>query len=458
MRFGLQRVNNTGFGEIVMKTLSGLRMSLVRKAWCLALAVLPAASATAAQPIDPLVFAARVQQEVAELRGLPFKQPVPMEKQTPDALGRRMQQEMNEVVPPQIAAHFGKIVQRLGLYRGPELGDFHGLMEMVMTTQAAAYYDTQAKRIYILDEGGNELEQGVIYSHELYHGLQDQHFDLEGYIPDGEKQGPGKLDGDQILARTAVIEGEATYIHTLWAMRSMTGMTPQRFLVAPVIAMQANLGIDQLRGMVGESGARAAAEMDDIPPFILETLVGNYLKGAAFVFAVQEQGWGSVEKLYKEYPPQSTEQILHPEKWVARENPSKITWPDLGKLRALRNWRLLDDDVLGEIQWRIIFGAQGQQAEAAAAAAGWDGDRYAVFKHKDSDQTLLLLRTAWDSEAEATQFAAAYRRALQVKYEAGEEPVLVEQQGTDVFIVEGGRKGDLAALMKVVRQSRRTRG
>ncbi|HXR50990.1 MAG TPA: hypothetical protein VN762_02540, partial [Steroidobacteraceae bacterium] len=84
-------------------------------------------------------------------------------------------------------------------------------------------------------------------------------------------------------------------------------------------------------------------------------------------------------------------------------------------------------------------------------------DRYAVFKRKGSDETLLLLRTAWDSEAEARQFTEIYRRALAVKYEGASDPVSVEQQGADVFIVEGGRKADLAALMKVVRQSKKTR-
>jgi len=322
-----------------------------------------------------------------------------------------------------------------------------------MTSQAAAYYDPAEKRIYILSGTGDELELGLIYAHELYHGMQDQYFDLEAYLPQGSK-----LDGDQLLARQAVVEGEATYIHTLWAVRKMMNSMPSRELIAPAIRMQADLTIDQLRGMVGESAQEAMAQIDDIPPFILETLLGNYLKGAAFIFAVQEQGWPAVETLFKAYPPQSTEQILHPEKWLAHEGPATIVWPDFARVPALRDWQLLDDDVVGEIQWRIIFNAQGLQGEAEAAAAGWDGDRYAVFKRKGSDETLLLLRTSWDSEAEATQFVTAYRRALAVKYEGASDPVRVEQQGADVFIVEGGRKADLDALIKVVHQAKKTHG
>jgi hypothetical protein len=191
----------------------------------------------------------------------------------------------------------------------------------------------------------------------------------------------------------------------------------------------------------------------DIPPFLLDTMIAAYLKGMAFVFAVHADGWPAVEKLYKEYPPQSTEQILHPGKWLSRENPSIIQWPDLARAKALEGWELLDDDVLGEFSWRIVLREHGLTAEAEGAAAGWDGDRYAVFKRADSDEMLLLVRTSWDSKADAKEFAEAYRRVLAVKYADAPEQTQVVQKGADVFIVEGG---DAKALLKVVKQARKS--
>lgn len=421
-------------------------------ALCLVSSLAAHAAAPAASPPDPLATAARIQQEVVEIRGLPFKQPVKMEKQTAEGLGLLMDKEMAEAVPVAISDHFDKIVRRLGLYRGPEIKDYKALMRTVITSQVAAYYDPDTKSVYLLSGGDSTLEQGVIMSHELYHALQDQYFDLDGFM--SKKL---ELNSDQEMARNALVEGEATYIHTLWGIRQMlNGTSPPRALVAPAIQMQANLSMAELREMVGGSAADAA-ELDAIPPFILEVMMGNYLKGAGFVFAVHEQGWDAVEKLYREYPPQSTEQILHPEKWLARENPLLIAWTDLAKERALGDWELLDEDVVGEIQWRIIFAEHGMKAEASAAAGGWDGDRYAIFKRKGTDETLMLLRTAWDGEADATQFADAYRRLLAVKYGTTGDAVLVEQQGQEVFVVEGGRKADLEALMKVIRQAKKRR-
>lgn len=409
-----------------------------------------ATGAMSADAADPMVLARSIQKDVAELRGLPFKKAVPMEKQSPEVLGRRMDKEMAHAVRPALVRHFDKIVRRLGLYRGPEIRDFAGMMRTVVTSQIAAYYDPHTQHIYLLDEGSSDIEQGVVYSHELYHALQDQYFDLEKF-----SAAKLKLNSDQEMARDALVEGEATYIHTMWGLRKMLNVMPPRAAIGAAVQMQANQTFDDLRQQMIAGSGQGASEVENIPPFILEVMMGSYLKGAAFVFAVQEKGWPEVEKLYREYPPQSTEQILHPEKWMARENPVSFAWRDLRKQRVLKGWELLDDDVIGEIQWRIIFGVHGLQKEAERAAAGWGGDRYAVFKRRDSDQTLLLLRTAWDSDTEAAQFVESYRRVLAVKYAGVSEAVRVEQQGAEVLIVEGGQEADLDALMGVIRQARK---
>jgi hypothetical protein len=51
-----------------------------------------------------------------------------------------------------------------------------------------------------------------------------------------------------------------------------------------------------------------------LPAFMWETLSGNAVLGMKFIDAIQPRGWPEVEKLYRERPPASTEQILHPGK------------------------------------------------------------------------------------------------------------------------------------------------
>ena len=67
------------------------------------------------------------------------------------------------------------------------------MMTTVMTSQVGAYYDPEKHSFFVVMGGMPDLMQGVMYSHELYHALQDQHFDLVRYVEAGSKSGsPGE--------------------------------------------------------------------------------------------------------------------------------------------------------------------------------------------------------------------------------------------------------------------------
>lgn len=413
--------------------------------------------------VDPQALADRIQAEVAEIRGLAFVRPVKVENQSQEEFAIFLERQVAELVPPSIAEHYGTIVRKVGLYRGTADLEFEGLMKGVMTSQVAAYYDPARSTFFVLYDEMPPLVAGTVYAHELYHGLQDQHFDLDAYIRAGQRD--RSLSDDELLARQAVVEGEATYVMTLWTMRSMLGSVPPRAMLQPTITLQSQMDVEALKTMLrsgagatfGRDVAATVEAMDEIPAFILETLVGAYLKGLVFVFAVEERGWGEVEKLYKEYPPQSTEQILHPEKWFARETPWRFEWPELERESLFDGWQVLEENVLGEVQWRIVLAEHGLRAEAETVAAGWNGDRWAVLRNERSGALLLLAATAWDTEDDAIEFADAYERLLAVKYADAAEPVRVVRNGMDVLIVEGGSEDDLDAFVEFLSSARKTK-
>lgn len=418
-------------------------------------------TAAPAQDADMNAVVLKLQEEVAQLRGLPFKTPVPAGVQSKEQFAAFLDKEIDEQMPEAMNTHYGAIVQRLGLYRGT-LSNFRDTAKQVMSSQAAAYYDPKTKTFYMLIQNAPPLMMQMLYSHELYHGLQDQYFGLEKYLPMGGN-GP-VLNSDESTARQAVVEGEATYIMNMYMMQQMAQKEPTRELMATAVRMQTQMDMDTLKSMLklpkvaeltGVAADDAVAAAESVPSFMMESLMGVYLKGLGFVFDIQEQGWGEVEKLYTEYPPQSTEQILHPEKWRAREAPSAITFPALEKVRALKDWEQLATDAIGEFQWRVIFKAQDRAADAEAAAAGWDGDRYVIFKRKDSDATLMLLSTSWDSAAQAEEFTTAYKRLLANKYAGAPEPTRVVQKKENVYIAEGGNEKDIDALLKVVTKTKK---
>ena len=423
----------------------------------------PLASAPAPAP-DLSAVVLKLQEEVALLRGLPFKATVKAEVQSPEGFARFLDEQIDEAMPEVVNSHYGAIVKRLGLYNGP-LTNFRDTAKAVMSSQVAAYYDPKAQTFYSLMQNMPEPMLHMMFVHELHHGLQDQYFELEKYLP-MKSEGRPSLNSDQVTARQAVVEGEASYIMSMYMMKQMAQKEPTRELLAPAVRMQSQMDMESIKAMMkvpevseltGSSVNDAIAASDNIPSFIMESMIGVYMKGLGFVFAIQEQGWSAVDRLYTEYPPQSTEQILHPEKWQAREAPSEIAFPELAKVPALKNWEMLNTDVVGEFQWRVIFREQGLGAEAESAAAGWDGDRYIIFKRKDSDATLMLMSTSWDSVAQAEEFASAYRRLLANKYAGTSEPTRVVQKKEDVFIVEGGSAKKIDALLKVATKTRKTK-
>jgi hypothetical protein len=412
---------------------------------------------------SPQERADRIQAEVAEIRGLPFKRSVRAENQSLEAAAQYMDRQLENSVPPQLAEHFSEIVRKLGLYRGAEDLDFREMMKAFAASQIAAYYDPKQEAFFVVFADLSAGETGAVYAHELYHGLQDQYFDLDSYVLDQQRD--RTLNDDELFARAAVIEGEATLLMTLWSWKSTLGNLPSRPVLAQVVRLQSQVDTRAMLQTLDQPGASAflsedikasIAAMERIPRFLMESMLGSYLHGMSFVFEVQGGGWSEVEKLYNEAPPVSTEQILHPEKWLAREAPLEIELPAFAGNPLFAGWDVLEQNVLGEVQWRIVFAELGLAAEANEVAAGWNGDRYAVLKRRGSDDLLLLLYTSWDSDADAAEFAAAYRRALVVKYAGLDEPTRVAHNGRDVLIVEGGAQSSLAAMVDFVRSAKRT--
>jgi hypothetical protein len=202
----------------------------------------------------------------------------------------------------------------------------------------------------------------------------------------------------------------------------------------------------------------------EAPAIISESMIFPYLRGMVFCAKLaNDGGWKAVDEAYRN-PPVSTEQILHPEKYQAkRDLPTMI---DLGELKPGPGWKEAGRNVLGELQISIMLGRQG-----AKAAAGWDGDRYAVFEGPDQKLGLVWFST-WDSEDEAREFARAYAR-YQTKRQGknGFQPEtipdslwrcqdnvcqVVERRGADVAVVEGFPPTTTARLLESALHARKT--
>lgn len=267
------------------------------------------------------------------------------------------------------------------------------------TEQIAGFYDPDTKQFFVISEQARPgVLERVTFAHEYTHLLQDQHFDLVAMgFTDDERKRPKDVDDDAMLARRALVEGDAT-LTQLFYLGRLSQAERQEWL---------------------EAVQRQPSEVfDRAPRVIQEELLFPYDAGFTFVQALYERGgWEAINAAFRD-PPASTEQILHPEKFFRRERPIRVTLPPLTDTLG-SGWQLVDENVLGEFFLRVYLEERLPASQAEEAAAGWGGDRYAVYVNEAAGQDLLTLAVAWDDEAEAQEFVDAYRAYATARYGGG---------------------------------------
>ena len=429
---------------------------------------------------DTPAWQRRIQAEVSALRGLPFKRPVRYGVQTRQAFRGFVREELEREMPQAQRAGLSKSYAQMGFVA--EGFDLAQALEEALTTQVAAYYDPRRRALWVL--GGSRPPTAAsapgdeVIAHELQHALQDQHFDLVEF--DGGEGNARGLDEDERSARHFVAEGEAMFVMLAWQMGSGAGGEKRLGPLAVAglrmtVTMLAAADLTELFAVFRQGSAAAGLSAENradlealanLPPVIAIPLVEPYLKGALLVSEVWGRGgWPAVDDLFR-HPPASTEEALHPDRFLAhRDPPVHIRAP--ASPPPLLQGKPLASEVLGELGWRIYF-KTCQQPGGEQAAAGWGGDRY--WSWLLHGKPVVLTATRWDSEAEAREFFAAYEASLARRFprvrvahtgggvrlpRPGGGSIVVERRGLDVDIVDGAEAADLPVLQQFLRAATR---
>jgi hypothetical protein len=360
----------------------------------------------------------QIEEQVLAIRGLKRTE-VPRETIDEEALKAQTAKSFDEDNPPEYVAASERLLKGLGLIpAGESLADLY--LEL-LTSQVAGFYRPDDDEMFVVADGGFGGAEKVFYAHEFTHALQDQHFD--------PWQDPDQyLDQtDRAIARAGLTEGDATLLMTLWAQGNLT----------PAEALQLlQLGLDP-----------AAQEvLDRMPPILVEPLLFPYEAGLTLVSGLfRDGGWGLVDETYAR-PPDSTEQLLHPDRWASRQPPIVIATPANLESRMGTGWTIGLEDTLGELQlgiWLRTGRPAGDRTAAESAAAGWGGDRVILLDGPD-DASAIALLTEWDSVVDAGEFA---EQASKTRDAIGLRATIVHQPGsTTVRVLIGS---DTAAAIRI---------
>lgn len=374
------------------------------------------AAAQQAQPAEEkatsehtlLQTADEIAAQVGTIRGLNPKTAVKKGIKKREELRAVLLQKLAEEVSDADIEAEAKVYKRLGVI--PQDLDYKKVLLDVLTEQIAGFYDQKTKELYIMEGIPLSLQRPAM-AHEIYHAIQDQHFDIL------RLQEPFSTieNGDFALARSALLEGDATVVMFDFSLYE-AGTLPQPGVKSLIdIPMAANMlrnlqfndlaALEQVAGSFGGAGFDIGdSALSKAPAIFREMLVFPYFAGMRFiVMARSGRTWEDVDAIY-ENPPVSTEQILHPERYFAEDYPVHLGFRPKA---ALKGWKPIYESVLGEFQLLQFLKAHGAAGvDSAAAAEGWDGDRLFAFEAPDGRVAVVWL-SAWDSVDEAKEFKEA---------------------------------------------------
>lgn len=337
----------------------------------------------------------RIEDAVAEIRGLRFERPVAVKVVTSAEARAHFARRAETLWPKERVALDQGAYANLGLLPGgfDLLGSFLDVLE----EQALGYYDPASETFFLVDTAAANETTPMLIAHELTHALDDQHFGLEKFLASGHD------DDDRGAAMSAVVEGSGTAVMTV-------------FLGREVLA--GRISLSALQAMQKVEAARAD-RLKATPAIIQRGLVGSYVLGLSFLLR------GDVTRLRNginaadltaafQDPPQSTEQILHPEKYwnaATRDLPRPVNLPDLSK-RLGKGWSLASRGSMGELGLASMTGAGRLELSSPDAlrpeawtnrgAAGIGGDVY--HHYVNGTRTITVLASVWDTERDAVEF------------------------------------------------------
>jgi len=271
-----------------------------------------------------------------------------------------------------------ELLVMLGLIEDDD--DLHSIYLDLYTEQIAGYYDPETKKLYVIGDNATlSPSDKMTFAHEVTHALQDQHYDLTTL-----KEQAGE-DSEYSMGITSLIEGDATLTQGLYYWQALSQHERDT--------------IEQ------ESEQTQSPAYDAAPRYIQESLIFPYTKGVEFALQLyQGGGWDAINAAY-DNPPKSMEQIIHPDKYAAADNPVTVNLPGL----LGDDWEVKDDGTVGEFDLKHILEAFITPSDNTVdAAAGWGGDRYAYLKHDTTDEKLLVVYSTWDTEADAQEFFDLY--------------------------------------------------
>ncbi len=340
---------------------------------------------TAAADFERLVDS--LAPDVARVAGLEWRQPPRAALRTRGEVRRYLLEKVAAELPPERLEGMAASYRLLGLL--PDTLDLGRLLVELYAEQVVGYYDPDSAMLFGV-QGADPAQLRYLVAHELTHALQDQYLRLDSILA-------MRRESDRQAAAQAVLEGQAMIVSL------------QAFAPDPAAVTQPGFW-DLARGAVRE--LQGGTPVFKSAPLVLrESLLFPYLDGAEWIV------WWENSPLADSLPygarmPESSEQILHPERYQAGDRPLVVRF--VGDTAGV-----LYEDTMGELELRILDGQlTGRDSRSETALAyGWAGDRFRTVGTPDGPALVWYL--AWDDQRSADRWLAGTGPLLRAQGRVG---------------------------------------
>lgn len=289
-----------------------------------------------------LQIASNISKEVEEIRGLSFKE-------SPKIIILTKEEALKKWGPSR--EDYQEIKKWELVYKMSFLVPINYNLTKTKEKETASWIAvTSGNKVYIISENffktGDTAKR--VLAHEFTHVIQKQHFDPKY---------PTTLDGS--LAMKALVEGDADLTADLYCKRH-------------------GIRIEKITSLYLKD-----------PPMNFGYF--PYVFGDKFVeYLYQKGGWGLVNKAYTD-PPQTTQQIMHPELYLAKVLPQEV------EISLGRDYRIIHEDRLGEFYFYLLLVTNGvDQEEASRISIAWRGDR--IILAENSTHYLVIWKSLWNDD------------------------------------------------------------
>ena len=344
-----------------------------------------------------LKYFLQIEKETEAIRGLHAQELIDYNVIPKAELKAFLERKFNQQYPEDFFIDMVNALKTIGLI--DENVNLKKVLLDLFQEQIAAFYDYHDRKLYyVANSFFTPNIKKMFISHEIVHALQDQKYNLSKMGIDN------RTNDDHVLALSAILEGDAMYcMRKYYAGHINIGLVLDLFSTAFSVFKQ--------------------AEFDKAPSYVKTSMLFPYTKGLDFITAFyHEDSEITIDEVFRN-PPQSTEQILHIEKYIAGEIPVYPLLPDLSDALTPHKLRIITNNVLGELGVRELLQQHISSPHAIEAAAGWGSDQYIVFENESTNERGFMIFSLWDSPKDTMEFYTAYLQWLKQKHALSDDAI-----------------------------------